>query len=154
MQTSKWGNSFWESLHTITFNYPEVINNENYEKKNIYYNYFKSLQDILPCKYCRDSYKIFFKYIELNSFLDDRMGVVYWLYMLHNLVNIKLNKEIYPFYKVVKYYESFRAGNEKIDQKKFIEETLQKYENIIINMIIKLYNSKESPIPRENWKLF
>ena len=53
MLTSIWGPSMWHFLHTISFNYP--VNPSNEEKQH-YYDYLMSLQNILPCKYCRDNY--------------------------------------------------------------------------------------------------
>ena len=54
MLTSVWGPSLWHSLHTISFNYPVTPN--KLDKLN-YYKFFRSLQNILPCKYCRINYK-------------------------------------------------------------------------------------------------
>jgi hypothetical protein len=115
MQTSKWGPSAWNYLHTLTFNYPDNPTDDN--KKN-YYELFDNLRLTLPCKYCRESYNIFFKYINIKSYLDDRMGITYWLYTIHNIVNLKLNKKKVNFIDVVNYYENKRAGQENISCKK------------------------------------
>jgi len=107
MQTSKWGPSAWEYLHTLTFNYPEKPTDEN---KKYYYELFDNLKYTLPCKYCRESFSIFFKYININSYLNDRMGITYWLYIIHNIVNYKLNKKKVDFIDVVNFYEKRRAN--------------------------------------------
>lgn len=107
MQTSKWGPSAWNYLHTLTFNYPENPTNEN---KKYYYELFNNLQFTLPCKYCRESYSIFFKYININDYLNDRMGITYWLYTIHNIINLKLNKKKVKFIDVVEFYEKTRAN--------------------------------------------
>jgi hypothetical protein len=107
MQTSKWGPSAWNYLHTLTFNYPENPSNEN---KKYYYELFNNLQFTLPCKYCRESYSIFFKYIKINDYLNDRMGITYWLYTIHNIINLKLNKQKVKFIDVVEFYEKTRAN--------------------------------------------
>ena len=107
MQTSKWGPSAWNYLHTLTFNYPENPSDNN---KKYYYELFDNLRFTLPCKYCRESYNIFFKYINIKSYLDDRMGITYWLYTIHNIVNLKLNKKKVNFIDVVNFYEKRRAG--------------------------------------------
>ena len=115
MQTSKWGPSAWDYLHTLTFNYPENPTNDH--KKN-YYELFNNLKFTLPCKYCRESYNIFFKYININDYLDDRMGITYWLYTIHNIVNLKLNKKKVNFIDVVNYYENRRANKNNESCKK------------------------------------
>ena len=58
MLTSVWGPPMWHSLHTISFNYPVKPSRE--DKEN-YYNYFKNLRFVLPCKYCRDNLLIIIK---------------------------------------------------------------------------------------------
>ena len=90
MNVNKWGPSGWNFLHTITFNYPL---NPTKDDKEIYSNYFKLVGSILPCKYCRESYQIYYKYFPIDPFLDSREGVCYWLYKLHGL-NQKFSCEI------------------------------------------------------------
>ena len=107
MQTSKWGPSAWNYLHTLTFNYPENPTDDN---KKYYYELFNNLKFTLPCKYCRESYSIFFKYININNYLNDRMGITYWLFIIHNIVNYKLNKKKVDFIDIVNYYEKMRAN--------------------------------------------
>ena len=52
MMTSIWGPPAWHFLHIVSFNYP--INPTKMQKEH-YYNFFNNLQNILPCKYCRDN---------------------------------------------------------------------------------------------------
>ena len=76
MNVNKWGPGGWDFLHSITFNYPlEPTEND----KKIYSDFFKSIGNILPCKYCRDSFKIYYKYLPIDHFLDSREGITYWL---------------------------------------------------------------------------
>ena len=123
MNVNNWGPPGWLFLHCITFNYPEIPSESD---KLRYKNFFENISDILPCKYCRDSYKIFIKYHPIDCFLDSRVGVCYWLFRIHNLVNKKLNCNNDKFIDVVKKYESFRAKcsksscNIKIDSNKEI----------------------------------
>jgi len=82
--------------------------------KKYYYELFNNLKFTLPCKFCRESYSIFFKYIDINNYLNDRMGITYWLFIIHNIVNYKLNKKKVDFIDVVDFYEKRRAN--KIDK--------------------------------------
>jgi len=125
MQTSKWGPSAWNFLHTLTFNYPENPTDDN---KKYYYELFENLKFTLPCKYCRESYSIFFKYININSYLNDRMGITYWLFTIHNIVNYKLNKKKVDFIDIVNYYEKMRANK--------INKSCKKQKLCICNEII------------------
>jgi len=113
MDPAFWGNSTWKYLHTITFNYPL---NPTKEDKIKYYNHFKQLGDMLPCSTCADSYKIYFKYIPINNYLDDIYGITYWLYIIHYLVNRKLSKQNSSFYDVVKLYLSHKSDTCKSEK--------------------------------------
>lgn len=108
--TKIWGPPLWTSLHCITFGYPLEPTTEI---KKQYKNFFQNIGNVLPCKYCRDSYKVFIK--EEGSILDDealtnRETLTKWLYNLHNKVNKKLGMDYGIDYKnMYKKYESYRA---------------------------------------------
>lgn len=113
--TKVWGPPLWIGLHAITFGYPYKIdenNSEHIAKRNAYYQFFKVLGDVLPCKYCRQSYKVFFEELDINLFLKDRKGITKWLYLIHEKVNDKLSV---PECDRIKYrdftalYETYRA---------------------------------------------
>ena len=108
MVTTTWGPAQWHMMHTISFNYPVEPTEEH--KKN-YYNYFLSLQDILPCRYCRENYKKNLQVLPLDKkVLENRATLSRWVYDLHNLVNQNLNKPITLSYEEVRdRYENFRS---------------------------------------------
>ena len=54
MNVNKWGPGGWDFLHSITFNYP--LNPTDSDKK-YYSDFFKSIGNMLPCKYCRMNFK-------------------------------------------------------------------------------------------------
>ena len=119
MLTSVWGPAVWHSLHTISFNYPIKPTKE--DKEN-YYNYFVSLQNVLPCKYCRINLKKNLKKLPLKkSVFKNRNSLSRWVYQLHKIVNKMLNKESKLSYENVRdRYEHFRARclNKKNKNKK------------------------------------
>lgn len=108
MLTSVWGPPMWHTLHTISFNYPV---SPSKEQKAQYLFYFKSLENILPCKYCRDNYKKNLEVLPLNSeVMANRNNLSRWLYNMHNLVNNNLEKPIVLTYEQVRdRYENFRS---------------------------------------------
>lgn len=108
MRTSFWGRPAWKFLFTIIFSYPQKPTSRNkYEMKE----FFTSLGNILPCKYCRDSYKKYIKQIPIDNYLGSKKELCFWLYTLHNKVNDKLrvqgrySKPNPTFISVCKYYE-------------------------------------------------
>jgi len=90
MQVDKWGPSGWTFLHTISFNYPDNPTNDDKKK---YRTFFENVGEILPCKYCRISYKKFITELPIDQFLDSRKQLTKWLYRIHNKVNNKLRKQ-------------------------------------------------------------
>lgn len=163
MQVNKWGPSGWTFLHTITFNYPE--NPDDLDKEH-YYNFFSSLSFTLPCKYCQASFKIYAKHIPIKSFLNDREGIIYWLFVIHNLINAKLGASFEILFNIYINYEQLRAkcGKMTNDNKVQIltcqknlqnvdinkisnicKSTHDKYFNIMCSYIKNLYKSPENP---------
>jgi hypothetical protein len=127
MDTSVWGPKLWFSMFIIASNYPtkiDVTNHIHIAKKRYHKNFFTSFKDILPCKYCRRSYKKFMKEIPIKNYLGGRQEIMYWLYLMKDKVNKKLilqekqspNMDGFktvpspPFSEVCKYYDKFRAG--------------------------------------------
>jgi len=108
MMTYIWGPAFWHILHTISFNYPVKPTNE--QKEN-YYNFFMNLQNILPCKYCRENYKKNLKTLPLTpNKLKNREIFSQWVYEMHELVNKDLGKKSNLTYNDVRdRYEHFRS---------------------------------------------
>jgi len=136
MQVNKWGPSAWEFLHTVTFNYSL---NPDKEEKNNNIIFFKSLENILPCIYCKNSYSMYIKIIPIEEYMNDRMGLTFWLFIIHNLINNKLGKNIESFKTVVIKYEKNRAICGKItnENKKEILTCQKNLENIDFDKINK-----------------
>jgi hypothetical protein len=109
MQTNVWGPAGWLFLHSIAQNYPrEPLD----QQKADYYTFFKQVGNVLPCRYCRESYQKFICEIdtELNmSVMESRETLAKWLYLIHNKVNEKLEKKGPSFENVWKQYESYRS---------------------------------------------
>lgn len=130
MMTDIWGPPFWHFLHIISFNYPL---NPTEEQKENHYNYFRSLENILPCKYCRDNYK---KNLEDTHFdksiFKDRNTFSLWLYNLHNHINMMLGKKCYLTFEEIKNrYEHYRARCNLIDDTSKCIKTIKKEKGCI-----------------------
>ena len=109
MQTNVWGPAGWLFLHSVAQNYPRDPSDQ---QKEDYYTFFKQVGNVLPCRYCRESYQQFICEIdtELNiNVMKSRKTLAEWLYLIHNKVNEKLNKKGPTFENVWKQYESYRS---------------------------------------------
>ena len=144
MLTSVWGPALWHSLHTISFNYPTSPSKE--DKEN-YRKYFTSLQNVLPCVYCRENFKENLKKLPLtNKVLKNRENLSYWLYQMHELINNNLEKKNKLSYEEVRdRYENFRArcllpvkGKDSSGKEKGCTESLYgKKSKCVVNIVPK-----------------
>ncbi len=129
MLTSVWGPSLWHSLHTISFNYP--IKPSISQKKN-YKKFIETLKYTLPCKYCRDNFKLNLKKNPLTSnVMKNRENFSRYIYQLHENINTLLNKKSGLSYEDVRErYEHFRARCSKTV--KVIKQTRKKHKGCTI----------------------
>lgn len=91
-----WGPPLWKKLHTITSNYPKKINNNNPDHiaiRNKVKKIFMDLKKEIPCKSCKYSYRKFIKQSPVDLHLHKGDSLDFWLYTLHNKVNVKLRKQ-------------------------------------------------------------
>lgn len=124
MDTKFWGPSGWKLLHYITESYPNKPTET--QKANIQ-TFFNVLGEVLPCKYCRISFKEYIAKKPIEKAINSKEKLCRWMYDIHNMVNSKLRKQGLlndksPSYKFVRsrYKEylkdpGFKAGNEGIN---------------------------------------
>ena len=104
-----WGPPAWTFLHTVTYNYP--MNPTDDDKRN-FYNFFMSLQHVLPCNKCKAHYQQNIQKYDLSESLDSRENLVKWLIDLHNDVNRDNEKPIWSYSDVYnKYREMYNKTN-------------------------------------------
>jgi len=108
MLTAVWGPSMWHYLHIMSFNYP--VKPSQQEKKN-YMEFILSLQNTLPCKYCRTNLTNNLQNCPLKmSDMKNRDSYSRYIYKLHETVNRMLNKKSGLSYcDIRERYEHFRA---------------------------------------------
>lgn len=94
MDSKTWGVAAWTLLFTsVLGHYPikiDVNNEEHLQLTHHYSNLMLSLPYVMPCVFCRDSFKVFLLQIPLEPFLIGRIELFYWLYLMKDLVNKKL----------------------------------------------------------------
>lgn len=94
MDTNAWGPGLWKSMFMIAANFPLEIQKDNrlhLSKVKNYKIFYTNLQHVLPCKFCRISYKVFLRELPLKKFLGSRNQIMYWVYLMKNKVNNKLS---------------------------------------------------------------
>ena len=130
MLTDVWGPPFWHFLHIISFNYATVPTEK---QKKDFYNYFKSLENILPCKYCRENYSKNLKSTHFSKqVFKNRDSLSHWVYKLHNHINSMLGKKCNLSYKDVQNrYENYRARCNLIEDEKKCIRSVKKEKGCI-----------------------
>lgn len=122
MDVNLWGSPFWFILHTITLNYPD---NPTYTEKRHHFDFFNSLQYILPCDVCRDHYRDNFKQNPINSYLDNKKSLIEWGVIMHNSVNKMTGKPPLTSEDVVKKYITlYGSSGDRASQQRNIADFL------------------------------
>jgi hypothetical protein len=115
--TSIWGPPEWESFHAKTFGYPIKPSDE---QKSAYLQYFILEGDVLPCIFCRTSYKKFINEGDTildMSVMESRETLTKWGLRIHNAVNKKLGVDYGDTYEELCYkYDSYRAKCTKTEK--------------------------------------
>ena len=108
MLTTVWGPSMWHYLHTMSFNYPT---NPTTRDKLHYRKFVLNLQNVLPCRHCRENLKNNFKARPLRLCdMENRDKFSRYIYNLHEIINKLLGKKSGLSYcDVRERYEHFRS---------------------------------------------
>lgn len=111
VKSSEFG-CFWKSLFLVSLCLPDKIdyNNKNHLQKIRYFKrYYNSLQNVLPCSFCRVfTKKVLMKKYPLNY--SGRIALMKSLYIWKKVVGMKLGeKKSPPFSEIRKHYEQFYA---------------------------------------------
>jgi hypothetical protein len=107
----------------------------NYEQKNIYKNFFTSLQDILPCEGCREHYKQnLIKYPLTDEVLSKKENMIKWLLNVHNNVRRDAKKIPISINQFFEYYN--KQYDEDYNKKNSKDCNLKYYISIIIILIL------------------
>ena len=136
MNPKIWGPHGWFFIHSIALNYP---NNPTFKQKQQYYDFFKTLMNVIPCEKCAYHYSENFKNYPIENFLDNTEKLFNWTVDIHNIVNQKNNKKVLSYKEAyeehMKEYDNTTNINnlntENIKELKNYQEKLLINENII-----------------------
>lgn len=92
MNTRYWGPKLWDGLFiSILGRYPiKVITKEDTEIKQAFKSMLTNLSVVMPCIFCRNSFKGFLQELPIEEYLIGRIELMYWLYLMKDKVNKKL----------------------------------------------------------------
>ena len=140
MKPEIWGPQLWFLMHIISFEYPDHPMETD---KRIYYDFYSSLKDIIPCDKCKKHYREFLHKHPLLPFLDKKADLVKWVIDIHNFVNESLGKPFVSMDEVLDIYANLNPispfatiDNLKIAKKYELKQYTKLYYWIVIMMII------------------
>lgn len=140
MKPEVWGPQLWFILHIISFEYPE---NPTENIKRVYYDFYTSLKDILPCDLCKKHYREFLHKNPILPFLDKKDDLIRWVVDIHNDINISLGKRALSMDEVIDIYSTLnpispfaRVDADEIAKKYEIKRYTKIYYWIVIMAII------------------
>ena len=109
MDPNIWGPRLWFSMHSISFTYPFYPTDKD---KEIYKNFYKLLEHILPCGLCRNNYKKHIEMFPIEPHLENRKKLAHWCIDMHNMVNIENKKPTLSYGEVLDIYMNYQNKNE------------------------------------------
>lgn len=79
-----WGESGWTLIHCITYTYPD--NPSPSDIKN-YETFFLSLQNVLPCPYCKEHYSKYIQNNPIKTHLSSKNKIINYFIKLRNYID-------------------------------------------------------------------
>ena len=94
ISTRYWGCRAWDFMFvSILGRYPiKVKSEEDLEIKQAFKSMLTNLSVVMPCIFCRNSFKGFLEELPIEEYLIGRIELMYWLYLMKDKVNRKLIK--------------------------------------------------------------
>ena len=107
MSPDVWGPIFWHTMHIVSLGYnPEPSKKEQDDAIRFY----KSLETMLPCGVCRAHYSEFLREMPVEQAVGSRDDLIYWVFRLHNKVNVNLGKREFTFDEYIQAMRVLGAG--------------------------------------------
>ena len=119
MNPDIWGPHAWFLLYSVALAYPEEPTKDD---KTNYYNFYMSLQDVLPCLKCRVHYSQHIKNHPLSDeILNNKLSVFKWVHSIHNAVKESQGKKPYTLSSTIEHFNKAYSTNKELfkDMKKW-----------------------------------
>lgn len=94
MDISQWGGHFWQTMHVVTYAYPE---NPTPDDKKKIEDFFVAISHVLPCDICRTHFSKMLIDYPLSEVNSSRTSLTRWLIDRHNAVNARIGKPIVSY---------------------------------------------------------
>lgn len=95
-----WGSQAWHFIHSVAITFP--ANPTETDKEN-YLQFFKSLENVLPCPFCAEHYKE--NMAKIPPRFDNSKELFEWSVDMHNEVNKANNKPVLTYEEAYNEFE-------------------------------------------------
>lgn len=151
IKTSYWGPCAWAFLFsTIAGSYPVRVDKsdkDHMKSVKAFQAMFANLDQILPCCYCRESYKRFYKDLPIANYSSGRRQMMKWLYLIHDRVNQKLilqEQEIYEIKKKELARKNLSSVRMKSEMKALRSSILKTKPSPAFDKIVSMYEKQRA----------
>lgn len=125
LATSKWGSAGWYFLFSCIMGaYPvklDQTNKTHLHIKSQFKSLLKGLDVVMPCIFCRESFKQFYKELPIKPYLAGRLELMYWLYLIRDKVNNKLINQEKQCYNTEKKRLKLMYNKRKISESQYYQ---------------------------------
>lgn len=109
-----WGPLVWDWLLAVGDVTSDLARDSHFQHRLDFSEHAILLEHVLPCRYCRDSLAIINRHFPPTLCVQSSspaLSPIYWTFFVHNVVNRKLGKPLFPMRSVVRRLatEPFRA---------------------------------------------
>lgn len=94
MSPDIWGPIFWHTMHIVSLGYNTEPSKREQDDA---IKFYRSLESMLPCGICRTHYSEFLREMPVEDAVRSRDDLIYWVFQLHNKVNVHLGKRAFTF---------------------------------------------------------
>lgn len=136
ISTRFWGPKLWDSLFvSILGRYPiRIKTNEDLEVKFAFKTTLTNLSTIMPCIFCRNSFKEFLEELPIEPYLIGRIELMYWLYQIKDKVNKKLFYQEHLCYNEEKAKMKAKFYTKQINEKEYYKNVKQFKSEIFVTV--------------------
>lgn len=151
IKTSFWGPAAWVFLFSsIAGAYPvrvDFTDRAHIKVIKSFQSIIKSLENTLPCSYCRNSYRTFLKELPLSKYEHSRREMMRWMYLLRDRVNQKLieqEQECYQTEKKKLVSKNLRPERLAEEMKKLRAATLLTKPSPLFEKVVAMYEKQRA----------
>jgi hypothetical protein len=106
-----WGCFIWGYMHTIALFENKRVTKKEFESVK---NYIKNILHIIPCHHCKVEYEKYLTTLPIityQDFLDDKLILFRWTFLIHNKINEKLKKPTITYKQALNKWTNFKKDN-------------------------------------------